>query len=586
MITNDMTIVIGGDAGQGVESTGSGLCQSLVRGGLHIFGRQDYRSQIRGGHNFFEIRIKDEEIHSHTGKVDILIALTPETVSNHLAKVVEGGGVVYDERFEIDESQLRERGIVPLPTPLHQIALDEGGAKVMANTAAVGALAGLTNFDLGHITGVIEDNFKSKGEEIVDNNINVARAGYEYWSDSNSGLSYELRSVSGAPPRMVIDGNHAFALGAVASGCNFISAYPMTPSTSIFEYLTSLSPRYGVVSKQTESELAAINMALGASHVGARALVTTSGGGFSLMVEGLGLAGMTETPVVIAEVQRPGPSTGLPTRTEQSDLLFVLNASQGEFPRIVLTPGSTREYFQAGTRSFNLAEKYQVPVIVLADQFLADSLRTVDPDILDMESVEIDRGELLDDDRLEELKEDYLRFKFTSSGISPRAVLPHPKAVYTATGNEHDEKGDITEDSSLRTRMVEKRWKKLAEARKEIEDPVFYGPEDADYTFLGWGSTFGPLLSAVQDLTGSDASVNYIHFSEVWPFPVRRTEKLLQLSQYTIAVENNHTGQLAQLIEGQTGEKVDYRIGKVDGRPFTPGEIKQKFKQIREGTNG
>ena len=583
MVKNDLTIVFGGDAGQGIQSSSYGLCQALGRSGLHVFGRQDYRSQIRGGHNFHEIRVKDEEILTHRGEADLLIALTEETVEKHLNEINEGGGVIYEEGFDFDKGELTARGIKAFPAPLKSIARDEGGSKIMANTAAIGLAAGLTGFDLSYIDKVIEDNFKKAGKEVVQNNLRVAKAGYNYADTYNSDFEYELEAIPDAPKRMIMDGNEAFVLGAIAGGVNFISAYPMTPSTSIFEGLTKYANEYEIVTKQTESELAAINMAIGAYFTGARAMVSTSGGGFSLMTEALGLAGMSETPVVIAEVQRPGPSTGLPTRTEQADLLFTINASQGEFPRLVLTPGTTEEYFRAGAEAFNLADKYQSPVIVLSDQHLADSIRTVNPKMIDMESVEIDRGNFLSSEDLDELEERYKRHEFTDSGVSPWAPPGHENAVYSTTGNEHNEYGEISEDREIRTKMVDKRERKLESAKKDMIRPGLCGPEDAEYTFISWGSSFGAVKEAANMLSDEGAEVRHCHLGQAWPLPEEDVKSIFENSENTVVVESNKTSQMGKLIRRETGLKSDYSILRYDGRPLTPDFVVDEFRKINGG---
>lgn len=582
MNKNDMSILIGGDAGQGIQSTGNGFIQSLTKAGLFPFGRQDYRSRIRGGHNFFEIRVSEEEIYTHTDGVDLLVALTKDSVEKHLDEIVPGGGVLYDEDFDLDSDRFDDRDVQPFPVPFTSIATDEGGAKVMANTAAIGAMAGLTGFDTSYINEIIEENFSVKGDSVVENNIQVAKAGKEYVESKAYEFDYELSSLSGVPDRMVIDGNQAFALGAVTGGCNFVSAYPMTPSTSILEWLTKHSAELDIVIKQPESELAAINIALGASHVGARSLVTTSGGGFSLMVEALGLAGMTETPIVIAEVQRPGPSTGLPTRTEQGDLSSIVFASQGDSPRLVLAPATIEEAFRAGKRAFDLAERYQLPVVVLSDQHLADSIRAIRPEEFDT-TVDIDRGELLSEEELEELEGDYLRHEFTESGVSPRAVPGNKNAVYKTTGNEHDERGDITEDPDTRSRMMDKRMKKVDTALdKEFDGPVLYGPEEADLTFIGWGSTYGAIREAVDRLNEDGKKANFYHFDEIWPLAAGEVKDLLESDQRTVVVENNFSGQLASLITRETGARVPDTVLKYDGRPFTPESILAEVRDLEE----
>lgn len=581
MSTEDITIVFGGDAGQGIRSTGLGFIKAIARSGLFPFGRQDYRSRIRGGHNFFEVRVNTNQIYTHTEGIDLLVAITEDTTTEHLDEIVKGGGVIYDEDFEIDESKVEDKEVNLFPLPLSRIAMEEGGAKIMANTAAIGAVVGLADFDISYPEQIIEENFAVKGDAVVQNNLDVLQAGRDYVESHDYDFGYQLEPAEQKPKRMVINGNHAFALGAVTAGCNFVSAYPMTPSTSILEWITKHSKELKIVTKQPESELAAINIAIGASYVGARVLVTTSGGGFSLMVEALGLAGMTETPLVIAEVQRPGPSTGLPTRTEQGDLLSVIRASQGEFPRIVLTPGTIEQAFEAGARSFNLAEKYQLPVIVLSDQHLADSIRAIDADRISMEDVQIDRGALMSKDDLDSVDGTYYRHKFTDSGISPRALPGHENAVYKTTGNEHDERGDITEDQEIRTKMVDKRMKKLETAlERDIRPPDPYGQKEAEVSLINWGSTYGAVREAVDRLNAMEVSANSYHILDSWPLPKEELLGLFENMNTTVLVEGNGTGQMGKLLTQEANFSSDHRILKYDGRPFTPEYIMERVKEV------
>jgi 2-oxoglutarate ferredoxin oxidoreductase subunit alpha len=582
-MVNDMTFKIAGEAGQGVESSGAGFAKAFARGGLHIFTVQDYMSRIRGGHNFFQIRVKDAPFHAHNKELHLLLAFTAQAVEKHLPEIAPGGGVIYDERFgrKLDVEAIEGRGVKALPVPLAKIAQEQGGDKIMSNTAAVAAAAGLVDFDYEIIAGVIADNFKKKGREIVEANLKVARTAYDLARDQYGGeFGFKLKAIEGAPRRMVINGNQAIALGALLGGCNFISAYPMTPATSIFEWLVKKGPAHGVVAKQVEDEIAAINMAIGAAHAGARAMTATSGGGFALMVEALGLAGMTETPLVVVEAQRPGPSTGLPTRTGQEDLLILLHASQGEFPRIVLTPGTIPEAFEAGWRAFNLAEKYQTPVIVITDNFLANSFRTLEPSELDFDAVTIERGALLSEKKLDEMDGDYLRYAVTESGISPRALPGHPRAVYVASGNEHTPEGRITEEIDQRLAQTEKRMRKGELAAKEIAGPVRYGPEGAKITLIGWGSTYRPLREAVDDLNREGAMANLLHFRELYPFPTQETLAALEGVEKAVVVEGNYTGQLQQLIQAHTGRLLPHSIRRYDGRPFSPEYILNRLKAI------
>jgi 2-oxoglutarate ferredoxin oxidoreductase subunit alpha len=338
------------------------------------------------------------------------------------------------------------------------------------------------------------------------------------------------------------------------------------------------SLEYGVAIKHTEDEIAAINMAIGAAHMGARALVPTSGGGFSLMVEGLGLAGITETPVVVYNAQRPGPATGLPTRNEQGDMLFMLYASQGEFPRFLLAPGTHEEAFVAGWRAFNLAERHQTPVLVLSDHYLAVAVRTVDVEAFDFDAVAIDRGALLTAADLDAMDEPYFRFKITDSGVSPRAAPGHPKAVYVASSNEHDERGAITEEPAMRTAQVDKRMRKMLGMVGEMSGPTLYGPDEAETTFVSWGSTYGALREAVDRLNAHRLGrANMLHFVDLWPFPVTAINEVLASARRVVAVEVNATGQLAGLIRAQTGREVDDKLLKYDGHAFTPEEIMRRL---------
>ena len=573
VVINDMNIVIGGDAGQGIESSGAGFCLSFARAGLQVFGMQDYRSQIRGGHNFYQIRISEEPRLSHSNPVHLVLALTPETVQLHLDQLVEGAAVIFPEKFQIDPEPLRARGVRVDALPLMRIA-EEHGNRVMTNTAALGAAAGITEFPLEFMESVIRDNFAAKGQQVVDSNVNVARAAYNIARERYGGeFRYKLSAIRDSPKRMLLNGNEALAMGALAGGCRFVSAYPMSPATSIIEWMSAAPHEYGVVTKHAEDEIAAACMAIGASFAGARAMTATSGGGFSLMVEAMGLAGMTEVPMVIVNSQRGGPSTGLPTRTEQSDLLFVINASQGEFPRIVTAPGTIEECFEAGWRAFNLAEKYQCPVVVMVDTFLSSSLRTLEMDAIDFASVKIDRGSTLTYEELDQLSDGYKRFQFTETGISPRAIPGHPSAVFTAASDEHDETGHITEEIENRRRMMQKRMRKLQEVEKEMRPPELYGPQEAETTLVCWGSTFGVCKEAADEINAAGGSANVLRFLDLWPLPEEAAAAALGGCRRTVAVEQNYTSQLAKLLRMTTGIQVDQTLNKYDGRPFAPEEI-------------
>jgi 2-oxoglutarate ferredoxin oxidoreductase subunit alpha len=591
---NEMTFRIGGEAGQGVESGGAGFAKALARGGLHVFGMQDYMSRVRGGHNFYQVRVSERPLYCQTDDVHLLLALVPETIARHGDEVVPGGAILYDQAFDADKGHppgikdLQKRGVRAFPVPLFQIAEDAGGA-IMANTAAFGAAAGVTGYDLERISEVIRDNFGPKGQKVIDANLRVAEKAYEYarvqYADR---YEFKVHPID-APQRMVLNGNDAICMGALLGGCRFVSAYPMTPASSIVEWWAHYASDYGLVAKHAEDEISAILMAIGANHAGVRAMTATSGGGFSLMVEGLGLAGITETPVVVVESQRPGPATGMPTRTAQGDLLFVLRASQDEFPRIVLAPGTIEECFEAGWRAFNLAEKYQCPAIVLVDNYLSNSVRSIERADLGLEAVEIDRGALLSAQELDDLEGEYKRYALTESGVSPRAIPGHPNAVFMACSDEHDEYGHFQdEDAQNRIAMVEKRMSKLDGARTEMRAPVRYGPERADLTFVGWGSSAGPIREVVDILNGVQAlngepragkdQANSLHFYDVWPFPEAKVGPMLASAVRLVCVEGNATGQFAHLLGAYTGVQVDQQIYRFDGRPLSPEYILDRLQ--------
>jgi 2-oxoglutarate ferredoxin oxidoreductase subunit alpha len=450
------------------------------------------------------------------------------------------------------------------------LAEEKAGNKLMSNTVALGAALGLVGFEPSILDQVLHDHF-SKGE-VADDNVKAARAGYEY-TQSNFKKSFErqLKPISNGK-RMLLNGNEAIALGAIAAGCKFIAAYPMTPVTPIMEYLASKAKEFDLVVVQPEDEIAAINMVVGAAFTGVRAMTATSGSGFCLMVEGLGLAGITEAPIVIVEGQRPGPAVGLPTRTEQGDLQFMLHAHHGEFPRAVLAPATVEDAFWLTVKAFNLAEKYQLPVIVMTDHYLASSYATADR--FDLSQVTVDRGLLYSGGDGE-----YKRHRLTKSGISPRA-FPGEEGMLVATdADEHDEAGHLIEDADMRAKQVQKRLRKLFGLKQDISTPRLEGSKKAETTLIGWGSTYGPLCEATDTLRKEGKAINLLHFSELWPFPAEAVAKAIDNSHFSYVVENNATGQLARLIRAETGKEVSGKILKFDGRPFTPASFVEQVKK-------
>lgn len=573
----DYTITIGGEAGQGLQTIGAVLARVLSRSGFHVFTSQDYMSRIRGGHNFYQIRFSEHPVTALKESIDILVALDRNTIDIHASRVKDEGLVLYDADF------IKETFDDPrfLHTPFEKIAVDRGGSKIMANTVATASVLGMFKLGLSVFDKILQSTLKKKGQEIIDKNLAAARAGYDY--ASHHCVHCEAFQVTEPENNslMLINGTQGIGLGALMSGCKFYSAYPMTPSTGVMIYLASKAKEYGIIVEQVEDEIAAINMALGASFAGVRAMTGSSGGGYALMGEGLSLAGMTETPVVIAEVQRPGPATGFPTRTEQGDLMFILYSGHGEFPRVIFTPGTPEQAFYLTNKAFDLAEKYQIPAFVQSDQYLADSQWT-------FEGLDTDRliyhDYRLRADVLKDIPE-YKRYAYTETGITPLAVPGESGHLIVADSDEHDEKGHIVEDAETRIKMTDKRlFKKMEALRKEIEPPLFYGKKDPDIVLIGYGSTYG-VLKEVVDLLLPCHAIAMLHFSEVYPFPLTdRFDYLSVVNQAleTICIENNATGQFASLMGMETGYKCTGRINKYDGRPFTIdgllGELNEYIK--------
>ena len=559
----DFSFMVGGEAGQGVQSIGFMLAKVFARGGYHVFADQEYESRVRGGHNFFRIRVSDSKVGAIAEGVDMLIALNMDTIELHQAKMSTKGIIIFDGE-KIRGVGGNDDGF--LSVPLDKLAEAEAGDKLMLNTVALGAALAVAHYDLNILNAVLVDRF-GKGE-IGDKNIAAAKAGYGYARSKQKSRFRKIKPLPGTH-RMLLTGNEAISLGAIAAGCKFMAAYPMTPASSIMEYMAAKSEDFDLVMVHAEDEVAAINMAIGAAYAGVRAMTATSGSGLCLMVEGIGLAGITETPIVIVDGQRPGPAVGLPTRTEQGDLQFVLHAHHGDFPRAVLAPATIADAFWATVKAFNWAEKYQLPVIILTDQHLASSYATVD--WLDLSQVTIDRGLLFSEKDNDPF--DYMRHRVTKSGISPRAFPGLGKALVVTDCDEHDEEGHLTEDARERMVQVQKRlWKSLP-LRKEIGVPQKYGSRGADTTLIGWGSTYGAIREAVDILREEGASVNMLHLSELWPFPTRAVADAVGKALNIYSVENNATGQLARLIKAETGYDVSGRVLRFDGRPFTPAYI-------------
>lgn len=563
----DYSIKIGGEAGQGIQTIGNTLARVFSRSGYNVFTHQDYESRIRGGHNFFQIRFSENPVMSSRDKIDILVALDKESIPLHGKELSEYGQIIYDSSTLIKNSSSALRIPNSVDVPFVILAVEHGGNRIMANTVATGAVLGMLGMELNILIEIIKDTFKKKGEEVTKGNINAAMAGHNFAIEKCLKCSFSVTEAS-EKALMLIDGVEAIGFGAIASGCKFYSAYPMTPSTGIMNYIADKEKECGIIVEQAEDEIAAINMALGASFAGVRSMTGTSGGGFALMVEGLSLAAMTETPIVIALGQRPGPATGLPTRTEQAELQFALYTAHGEFPRIIFAPGTPEQAFYLTNKAFDLTEKFQIPAIVLFDQHLADSQWTFDG--FDLERLKYNDYRIRGD-AFKKISE-YKRHAFTESGISLLAIPGDSRHLVVTDSDEHDEEGHIIEDAETRIKMVQKRLlKKLPLIRQEIEPPLLYGDTKPDILLVGWGSTYGVMREAVDELSKSKSAA-LLHFSEIYPFPaIEKFDylKILNNAKITICAENNATGQFARLIRAETGYMFKQRINRYDGRTFT-----------------
>ena len=562
----EVNILIGGAAGQGMDTIAHLLGKALTRDGFGVLLAKDYMSRVRGGHNFSWLRFAAATPTAAPGQAHILVALNEETYLLHQEEILTDGKIIYDpELFTLPPHE--KRGV---PVRLKALAQTAGGP-VMSNTVAVGALLVLLGLQATAVEELLGETFAGR-EEVIKQNIAALNAGYtEAAATCNACLSLPPRQ--NGEQKLFLDGNQALGMAALASGCRFFSAYPMTPATGIMNYLAK-KQAYGIVVEQAEDEIAAINMVLGASFTGARAMTATSGGGFALMVEGISLAGMTETPVVIVLAMRPGPATGLPTRTEQGDLEFALYGGHGDFPRAVLSATNLEDAFYRLNKAFDLADRFQIPVIFLSDQHFADTARTVSP--YDFTRLHTERHLVGED----ELIRPYQRYHLTPGGISPRALPQQfPGEVVLADSDEHDEAGHIIEDGAARRRMMDKRMAKLPALAAAMDEPALYGAEDGEILLVGWGSTLGALQETVIQLQQAGQAATLLHFSDIYPLPVQRITAMLPRARHTFCVENNAGAQFAALLHRSTGLEFDHHILKYDGRPFTPGEILQEVQK-------
>lgn len=575
MKQGQLNLLIGGPAGAGVEKSGKTLTLSFVRGGYRVFANVEHMSQIRGGNNFLRIRI-DEKVHSsHIEEIDIMIALDKQTIEEHLDEVSPGGVIIFDEDSVKLPENFDSKNAKLLNVPLKKLATEKLGNPLMANVISLGIVCGLVEFDDFLLKNVLSKVFGKKGAEIIKLNETAIDIGYELAQKWAKDFPIKMPKKENNN-EMFLMGNDAFALGAVKAGCKYVGAYPMTPSSSILHFMATWASKYGIVVKHVEDEIAALNSSIGAGFAGVRALTSTSGGGFALMTEAVGLASMNEVPVVVANVMRPGPATGQPTRTEQGDLRQMIHSAQGDPVKIVLLPGDVRECFEFGFEAFNLAEKYQLPVIVGWDKYLGEGYFTVPQ--FDDSKMKINRGKLLSQKELDKIS-DYKRYLRTEDGVSPRTIPGMKGGIHRATSDEHNEYGDIFEDAENRRLMVEKRLKKVEIAREECPKPVLIGEENSEITFVTWGSGKGICVEAVQELDKKGIKANVFYIRTAWPFHTKEVKEEMAKFKRMILVEHNATGQMGGLIAEHTGIIIEEKVLRYDGRPMTAKYVTDHIKK-------
>ena len=573
----DLALGIGGEAGQGIATPGDILARIFVRRGLHLYTYNAYQSIIRGGHIFLTVRVSDQEIYSHGDGLDLLLCLNQDTMNRHLNLMGPGSRVIYNGD-NITPGDAGE-GVHLCPLPVADLSASRN--RLVQNTIAVGAIMSLLGVDFDVLEESLALRFQRQGQNVIDENVRVARAGFDYASENF--VPYYDALPNGGKPLAVWAGNDAIAMGGAAAGVKFYCAYPMSPSSGILHWMAQNARNLGIMVRQVEDEIGVANMAIGAAHTGVRTMCGTSGGGFALMTEAVGAAGMMEIPVVFIDVQRAGPSTGVPTKTEQGDLWQVLGASQGDFERFIVAPKDALDCFNTMPELFNLVDQAQCPAIVLSDLLVGEGRFSVDPDAIDMHPA-IDRGQLITEPAP---SNGYLRYENTESGVSPRALPGIPGYVHVVATDEHDENSVLISDEFTnplkRRMMVEKRARKFQDIVKEIAAPELEGPADAEVTLLGWGSTEGVIREARQLLADRGITANQLAVKWIVPFHGDAVTEIVTQAKKVFIVENNYSGQFYRYMRSETGLSVDGHIRKYDGEPFMPHHVADGVQELLAG---
>ncbi|MFE3846172.1 2-oxoacid:acceptor oxidoreductase subunit alpha [Thermoplasmatota archaeon] len=562
---DDISIVLCGEAGQGIQTVEKIFTKIVKKAGFNVFSTKEYMSRVRGGSNSTQIRISSKPVSAYIDRIDILIPLSDESLE-HVKKRISKKTLIIGEDEYIKNSKTNNK----IEIPITQLAKSIGNI-IYSNTIAVGLLSSICGINKTILNNTIEEYFINKKKELVKNNIKAANKGYENCLEQIN--KDKIKTIISPPNKknnnIILNGVETIGLGALAGGCNFISSYPMSPSTGVLTFLSKHSEEFNIIAEQAEDEISAINMVLGAWYVGARGMVTTSGGGYALMTEGVSLAGMIESPVVIHLGQRPAPATGLPTRTEQGDLEHAIYSSHGEFPKIIFAPGTLEDGFYLTQKAFNLADKYQIPVYILTDQYFIDSF-------YDIPKLDIKNNKNIN--HFIRTDKDYKRYKITKNGISPRGIPGYGNGLVCVDSDEHDEEGRITENSDIRIKMVNKRLKKLSEIKKEIISPDLYGEKDYKILVIGWGSTYHIIREAIENISRKD--IAFLYFKQVYPLH-NETINYLNKAEKTIIVENNATSQFSKLIRQQTGYEIKNKILQYDGSPFSVETIITEIQKMR-----
>jgi 2-oxoglutarate/2-oxoacid ferredoxin oxidoreductase subunit alpha len=574
------SVGIGGAAGQGVATPGDIFAKIFSRRGLHLNVYNAYQSIIRGGHTFLTIRTGPDKIGNINGHLDLLIPLNQDTMDRHMQLLSAGGACLFNA--DLIKPGTPAEGVQLCPMPVSKLA-DISKNKIAQNTLAIGAGLSMMGIGFPALESVLEEQFRKKERAVIDENISIARAGYDYASQNFKPFAWPLPMTE--TRYAVLGGNAAMAMGGVAAGVKFYCAYPMSPSTGVLHWMAEHARKANIMVRQVEDEIGVINMAIGAAHAGVRSMCATSGGGFALMSEGLGLSAQAEIPVVVIDCQRAGPSTGVPTKTEQGDLWQMLGAGFGDYPRVIAAPLDIADCFKLMPEIFNIVDRFQCPGIVLCDLLLAEGRLSVDPKELDFYPV-IDRGELITSNGTSD-HAPYQRYKITESGVSPRVIPGVPGHTHTVSSDEHDEDGVLISDEYTnnvkRRAMMEKRMRKESGIEASVPPPQLLGPANADVTLIGWGSTYGVIDEACELLREAGISANHLPIRWLVPLHGDAILDILKGAKHTIIVENNFSGQFARYLRSETSYVPNGNIRKYDGEPFFPNHIVEAVKEQLAG---